>query len=200
MTFTIDTFFVDPFQFRSIRSALAAKENIYGKEVLLQRINGEEFRALINVVVVENDSMGMWCEGSIEELSASHSKQNRPFVGLETFSATFIMDAPVSSIMSSPFYSAGDTSVKKCASIMKENNVKNIIVLNQDGSPAGIIDSGTIGLRLSEGALPETEISEWMVSPVTFISDDSRIIEAFSQIGKCKARCLLAIEIGRAHV
>ena len=194
LPYTIDTFFTDRAQLRSIRSSLAAKENIYGKEVLLRRITGEEFWALINVVVVETNSQGIWCEGSIEEVSASISRQNIPFTGLNAFSASFIMEAPVSTIMSPPVRCPENTPVNRCVSIMKEKNIKSIIVANNTGSPVGIIDAGIIGFRLSEGGQPVTEVSEWMVSPPSFIRDDSRIIEAYSLIGKSTGRSLLAID------
>jgi signal-transduction protein with cAMP-binding, CBS, and nucleotidyltransferase domain/PAS domain-containing protein len=192
--YPIDVFFTDSELLRSIRTSLAAKENIIGKEVLLRRITGEEFRALINVVKVESDSQGIWLEGSIEELSVYQSNQNTLTADLNKFSASFVMEAPVSSIMSLPVECHENTPVSRCISIMKENNVRQIIVTNREGSPMGIIDSSGIGFHLSAGGRTDTEVFRWMTSPPAYILADARISEAFSLVRKSQGKCLIVTD------
>jgi len=191
MPYPIDAFFADPAVLRSIRTSLAANEDIIGKDVLLRRITGEEFRALINVVIVESVSQGIWLEGSIGELSVSMSDHNTVPVDLNKFSASYVMEAPVSSIMSLPVECHENTPVSRCIDMMKENNVRHLIVTNGEGSPMGIIDASGIGFHLSAGDRTNTEAFRWMISPPSFILAEARISEAFSLVRKSPGKCLI---------
>jgi signal-transduction protein with cAMP-binding, CBS, and nucleotidyltransferase domain len=188
---TIESFFVNPVRLKAFRSALASKENIFEKEVLLRRKSGDEFWALVSVMVVESNSQEIWCEGTIEPLAAYASQHNSLLVDLNDYSASFIMEAPVSSIMQPPVECQENLPVIRAVSVMQENNTHFIIVANKNGEPLGVIDAEVIGFRLTEGGSPETEIFRWMSSPPDFIRYDARINEAFQMIQNSLKKCLL---------
>lgn len=187
----IDVFFVEPSDFRSVKDSLALKKDVIGKGVMLRRITGEEFRAIINVVVVETDSRGIWCEGSIEELYASSSKPGSAFTDLSEFSATFTMEASVSAIMRPPVECSENMPVSTCLSIMKHDNSGSAIITGSEGYPVGILDAGMAGIRLSEERSGETKASEWMITPPIFIKSDSHVSEAFRLIRNSFVNCLI---------
>jgi signal-transduction protein with cAMP-binding, CBS, and nucleotidyltransferase domain/PAS domain-containing protein len=190
----IDAFFADPESLNSIRASLSEKKNVYEKEVVLKRITGEEFHALINVVVVETGSQGIWCEGSIEELTASASVNTSTFTDLSTFSASFIMEAPVSTIMSPAFKCQENSHVSSCLSLMKQENISAVIINGGGEIPLGILDAASAGIRLAEGGSADTEAFRWMSSPPTLIRNDSPISEAFSLIINSPGKTLVVID------
>jgi len=189
----IDVFFADPESLNSIRASLSEKKNIYEKEVVLKRITGEEFHALINVVVVETGSQGIWCEGSIEELTASASANTSTYTDLSTFSASYIMEAPVSTIMSPAFKCQENNNVSSCLTLMKQENISSVIITGGGEMPLGILDAASAGIRLAEGGSADTEAFRWMISPPTLIKNDSPISEAFSLIIKSPGKTLVVI-------
>jgi signal-transduction protein with cAMP-binding, CBS, and nucleotidyltransferase domain/PAS domain-containing protein len=191
LTHTIESFFVDSFQLKTFRSSLASKENILRKEVLLRRKAGDEFWALISVLIVESNSQEIWCEGTIEPLAVSAFNHNSPWVDLNTFSASFILESPVAAIMRPPVECPENFPVARAVSVMKENNTHFIIVTNKNGEPMGVIDAVVIGFRLSEGGSPATEVFRWMSAPPDFIRHDARINEAFGMIQNSLRKCLL---------
>ena len=191
MLHPVDSFFADPSQMKAFRASLAAKEIISGRELLLRRKGGDEFRAIVNITVVESDNHEIWCEGSVEQLAAASVNHDSPLADLSAFSASFIMDAPVTSIMKPPVLCPENLPVIRAASIMKENDIQAVVVINQNGEAMGIIDSSIIGFRLSEGGSPDTQIFRWMVSPPLFISKNARILEAFGIIQNSQNKCLL---------
>jgi PAS domain S-box-containing protein len=193
---TIESFFVDPVQLNAFRSALALKENIIEKEVLLKRKSGDEFWALVSVLVIESNTQEIWCEGTIEPLAAAASRHNSPRVDLSVYSASFIMEAPVSFIMQPPVVCPENLSVARAILIMQENNTQFIVVTDKNGEPLGVINAGIIGFRLAKGGSPETEIFRWMNSPPDFIHSDARIHEAFRMIQNNMKECLLVTSNG----
>jgi signal-transduction protein with cAMP-binding, CBS, and nucleotidyltransferase domain/PAS domain-containing protein len=190
----IDSFFTDPESLNSIKASLSEKKNVYEKEVVLKRRTGEEFHALINVAVVETGSQGIWCEGSIEELTASASGNNSTFTDLSTYSASFIMKAPVSTIMSPAFKSRENSYVSSCLSLMKQENISALIITGGGEIPLGILDAASAGIRLAEGDSPDTEAFRWMNSPATLIRNDSPISQAFSLIIESPGKTLVVID------
>ena len=187
----VDSFFADTHQIRAFRTALAAKENITDKVVLLRRKGGDEFLSIVNVAVIETDTHEIWCEGSLEPLAASSVSLNAPLADLSEFSASYIMQSPVALIMRPPVLCPENFTAIRAISIMKENDIQTVVVTNQDGDPMGIIDSSTIGYRLSEGGSPDTELFRWMTSPPIFISQSAKISEAFKLIRTSQNKCLL---------
>ena len=188
---TIDSFFVKPDQFKAFRSALASREDIFNNEVLLQRKGGDQFWALVSVTVVESNSEGIWCEGTIEPLAASSFNNNSLSIDLIEYSSSFIMQAPVSSISRPHIECSEKMTVIRAVSVMKENNTHVVVVTNKKGEPMGVIDSGTIGYRLTEGVPSDTEIFRLMSSPPLFIRHDASISEAFELIQTSLKKSLL---------
>ncbi len=94
-----ESLFVNTVQFKALTSALVSERNVSGRAVLLRRKTGEEFSALLNVVFVESNSQEALCEGSIEALAASSTRNNLPTVGLQTYGASYLMETPVTAIM-----------------------------------------------------------------------------------------------------
>ena len=186
----IDHFFSDPVQLKAVRSALELKQEITNMDVLLKRKGGDEFRAMINVMVVESDSREIWCEGTIEPIASGLTDDSFP-VDISEYSSSFIMSSPVSGIMKQPAACSENQSVSRAVAIMKENNTDIIIVENKNGEPLGIIDAGIIGLRLAEGGSPETEVFRWMSSPPDLIRHNATINEAFGMIRNSLRKCLL---------
>jgi PAS domain-containing protein/CBS domain-containing protein len=187
----IDSFFSNPLQIKAFRASLAAKEPVSGKVVLLRRKGGEEFMALVNVVVAGNEESEIWCEGSIEPLAASSVSLNHPVADLSNFSTSFIMEAPAATIMREAVLCPENLSVIRAVSIMKENDSNVVIVTNQKGDPMGVIDSYTIGSGIAEGGSPDTELFRWMTSPPLYINQNATIFEAFAMMQKSRNKCLI---------
>ena len=190
---TIGSFFVDPAQMKAFRRALEIKERITDREILLKRIDGAEFWAILNIKVVEHSSQEIWCEGTIEPLSGALMRNNKPLVNLDHFSSSYIMEIPVKSIMRSPIKCKESLSAKKVFVLMKEMCTEYVLVIDEFGEPVGIADAVTIGSKLAEGGSPETEIFRWMNSPPIYISSRAKVNEAFSMINKSPFRCLFVI-------
>lgn len=198
LPYPIDSFFADPVQIKEFRNSLVAKEPVSEKEVLLKRMGGEEFWVLVNVIVIESDSEGIWCEGSIEPLSASAATFDHPLTDLSAYSASYTMEAPVSTIMHKPVMCPEYLPAVRALSLMKENDIQTIIITNQNGEPMGTIDSSAIGFRIAEGGSPETEIFRWMNSPPIFLSREAKISDAFSKIQNSPDKCLIISSTGNS--
>jgi len=188
---SIESLFVNPVQLKTFRLALASKENIFKKEVLLRKKGGNKFWAQVSVMIVEFNSQEIWCEGTIEHLAVSSSQLNSPLGDLNTYSAAFIMEAPVYSIMRPPLVCPENFPVSHAVSLMQENNSSFIIITDKNGEPIGVIDTGIIANRLMEGGTSKTEVFKWMDSPPEFIQYDTRIKEAFARIQYSNRKCLL---------
>ncbi len=186
-----ESLFVNPAQFKALRSALLSKNNVSGIAVLLRRKTGEEFSALLNVAFVESNSRETLCDGSIEQMAASASRHNLPTVDLQTYGASYLMETPVSAIMRAPVECNENLPVSHAVTVMKENNTRFVTVINRKGDPLGIIEAGVICFKLAEGHSSETEIFRWMSSPPDLISPDTNINKAFSMIHNSLSKCLL---------
>ncbi|MBE0666151.1 MAG: CBS domain-containing protein, partial [Bacteroidales bacterium] len=192
----LDTFFVNPSQLKAIRAALAIKEEIHGREVLLRHRSGDEFSALISMMVVESASGEKWCEGTIEYLASASSRYTSPPMDLDKYSASYIMETPVTTVMNQPLVCHENMTVNSLITEIKTNNAEVAIVINSDGDPLGIIDAKTVGLRLAEGGSPETEIFRWMSSPPYYIHHTATVGEAFGMIQNSLRKCLVVTAEG----
>ena len=188
----IDDLFVNPAQLKVIRDVLASREDIFNTEVLLRQKSGDEFWAMINVIIVESGSREIWCEGSIEPITSHFTGDSFP-VNISEHSSSFIMRSPVSRIMSQPVPCPENQPVSRAVAIMKENKTDVLVVVNKNGEPLGIIDSSIIGLRLAEGGSSETGIFKWMSSPPDLIRNNAIISEAFGMIRNSIRKCLLVM-------
>ena len=191
---TIESLFADPSQLNEFRHSLAARDNIYGREVLLRKKNGTLFHALVSVIIIETGSEEIWCEGAIEPLAVSAFRPDLPVADPATYGISFIMEAPVTVIMK-PYVGCSEfTPVSRVLAMMTENNTRVAVILNKSGEPMGVIDSGSIALRLAEGATAETEAFRWMHSPPDSVREDTSVIKAFGIMRDRKVACLLVID------
>lgn len=191
---TIESLFADSSQLSDFRHSLAARDNIYGREVLLRKKNGTLFRALVSVIIIETESEEIWCEGSIESLTVSDFNHDLPLADPATYGISFIMEAPVTEIMK-PYVGCSElTPVSRVLAMMTENNTQVVVILNKSGEPLGIIDSGSIAFRLAEGATPETEVFRLMHSPPNSVREDASINTAFGIMRDPKVKCLLVTD------
>ena len=189
----IESFFFDPLQYKSFRSALMLRESIIGKEILLRQKGGNVFWALVNVMVFESESREIWCEGTIEPLAAYQSEDNTTTADLDSFGASFILEGPVTSIMSPIVTCKENLSVADAVLKMERKGTHFIVVTDDDNNPLGVADAEAIGIRLAKGDSPESEIFRWMDSPPDNISIDARIDEAFRMVGKEMKKNLIVI-------
>ena len=187
---TLGSFFVNTAQMKAFRRALELKERITGREVFLKRKDGIEFWAFLNLVVVESGSQEIWCEGTIEILPGAEMKNNQPVVDIAGFSSSYIMEIPVTYIMRPPMSCPENISAASVLALMKENSVSCILVTDESGRPAGVADAITLGYKLGEGGLPQTEIFRWMSSPPYYISSRASVKEAFRLINNNPGRSL----------
>ncbi|HBE42860.1 MAG TPA: hypothetical protein DDW27_16980 [Bacteroidales bacterium] len=188
---SVESLFADPAQFRAFRSALESGEKILDRKVLLRRKGGNEFWALVNVLVVESDNGEIWCEGTIEEIASGRVQDNALLAAPDEYVLTFILQASVSSISIPAEKCSEKISVRRAVSLMKEQNINVMVVTNREGEPLGVIDLVTLGMKMAEGISPDTEIFRLMNSPPAFIRYNSSIAEAFGLINEAPAKCLL---------
>jgi signal-transduction protein with cAMP-binding, CBS, and nucleotidyltransferase domain/PAS domain-containing protein len=193
---TIESFLVNPAQLRSIKLSLASKENVFKKEVLLKRKNGTQFWAILNILVMESVEE-IWCEGTIEPLAANEISENFQNIELNKFSASYIMEVPVSSIMKLPAECMESTSAARALSDMNEYETGSVLITGKNGEPLGFIDKNSICRRLSEGADPETAVFRWMTSPPVLISQRAAINEAISLIQSSKSDYIYVTSNGK---
>lgn len=191
LPYTIGSFFADPAQMKAFRRALEMKERITAREILLKRRDGVEFWALLNLMVVENNPPEIWCEGTIEILAAPMMKNSRPVVDLAGFSASYIMEMPVTSFMQKPVICNGRETIGEIVALMKQPDTEYILVTDDDGDPVGIADSAVIGIYLAEGGSAQDEIFRLMSSPPGYIHSGAKVSEAFNIINEGNARGLL---------
>ncbi len=192
----IGSFLVNPAQLKAIKLALASKERVNKKEVLLKRRDGTEFWAILNILVMESPQE-IWCEGTIESLAASEISENSPVVDLGRFGASYIMEVPVSSIMRAHSECMANTSAINALSIMKQNETESVLIMDKNGEPLGFIDKTSIFRRLSEGAAPETEVFRWMFSPPLLISQKATINKAIGLIHGNKSKYIYITSNGK---
>lgn len=189
--YSIDSFLFNPVEMKAFRLKLVSKENIFRKEVLIKRKDGDLFWALVSIMVVESSSNDIWCEGTIEPLALAPSKQSNPLVDLKSYSASYIMESPVYSIMQTPLLCSEKRTLKDALVFMKENNNEFAIITDKNGEAIGIAESGKAAFKLTEGPqtfdMPVGEIS----IPPTFISYDAKINEAFEKISNSKSNCAI---------
>jgi len=139
----VESLFIEPGQFRAFRLALESGKNIFNREVLLRRKNGDEFRALVSVMIVRADTGDIWCEGTIEPLTAGLYRNNPPMADLNEYSASYIMQAPVSLISVPAVECRENMTASRTVTVMKENNTSVAVVSGMEGKPLGISGSKT---------------------------------------------------------
>jgi signal-transduction protein with cAMP-binding, CBS, and nucleotidyltransferase domain/PAS domain-containing protein len=187
----IGSFFLLPEQLRYFRSSLASREEIHKKPVLLKRKDGKAFWALVNARVDDADPKEIYCEGTIEFLSASAILSTMPMPDLHEFSAAYMMKNPVSAVMRPIVEVPDHLTVKRAVSMMQENQVEVLIITDKKGDPLGILDAKTISFNLAKGGSADTEVFRWMHSPLTLIRPDTSINEAISLLHNTLNQCLL---------
>ncbi|MCI0522691.1 MAG: DUF294 nucleotidyltransferase-like domain-containing protein, partial [Bacteroidales bacterium] len=188
---TVESFFADPLQLMEFRHSLAERENIYGREVLLRKNNGSEVRALLSIIIVEAGAEEIWCEGTIEPLSVAAMTPDMTVAQTSDLATAVMMTAPVSTYMRPHVECSENTPVSRIMTLIDENDISVVTVVNKSAIPMGVIDMRMIGFRLAEGASPETEAFRLMHSPPSFIKDTAPLGEAFGKMRNCDVTCLL---------
>lgn len=194
---TLESIFVNSVQITELISTLEERKKIINKAVLLRKKNNNEFWALVNLMVVENESNETWCEGTIEPLAASSIKHDIPITETDTYGVSYMLEAPVSVIMRPPVECGENIPIARALALMRENNTDVIIVANKSGEPMGVINAGTAGFSLAEGTRPESEVFRIMHSPPDFIGHDEKISEAVSRIRQSPTQSLLVTKENR---
>ena len=187
----VEAFFANRFEFKSFRNALAARQIIQGKIVLLRRSNDTMFRALINAVVVETDTGDIWCEGSIEYITGPDLTGAVIYPDLKEFSAAYISEIPVSEIMKPSYVCYEKSKVTEALTIMKEKNASNLVVLNEFDEPAGLIETTTILAFLAEGGSSESRVSDLALAAPVMVSNETRINSVINLFNTYPVKCII---------
>jgi signal-transduction protein with cAMP-binding, CBS, and nucleotidyltransferase domain/PAS domain-containing protein len=177
----IETFFADHSQLKAFRQALASREDITEREVLLRRKSGDLIHALVSVTVV-SEANETWCEGSIEMLSASGMEDAAIPAGLEEYSAAYVMEMPVASVMRPVHSVPANTPASQCIAALKESGSPYAVIVNTKLEMVGVVDAGTLAFRLSKGGSAETEIFRWMNPPAETVHPLTRVADAFGRL------------------
>ncbi|MBN1108703.1 MAG: PAS domain-containing protein, partial [Bacteroidales bacterium] len=186
----IEDIFAFPDNLNDIRVSLAANKDICGRQVLLRRKNGEEFRALLSIVVVDSDSQGIWCEGSVEELAVSASHDIPYFPDLSAYSTSYLSQAPVTLIMKPATTQPWDSSAESCLSLMRNKSIEVLIITGKDNLPVGMLYLSDTAVKMTEGNSREITASDLMHSPPLLISKDSKVAEAIKLISGKPAKAV----------
>ncbi|MCU0378322.1 MAG: DUF294 nucleotidyltransferase-like domain-containing protein [Bacteroidales bacterium] len=188
---TVESLFADQLQLMEFRHSLAERENIYGREIVLRTSNGTLIRALLSIIIVEAGAEEIWCEGTIEPLSVASMSPEIPVSRSADFAAAIMMSTPVAAYMRLHVECSENTPVSRILTLMDENDISVVTVVNKSGIPMGVIDSAMIGFRLAEGASSETEAFRLMQSPPAFIKGTAPLEEAFGRMRNKDVKCLL---------
>jgi CBS domain-containing protein len=152
--------------------------------MVLSLINksGVRFEALITVMVVDQNYPEIWCEGTIEYLTAS----SFPAEGFSPVPAQYylslVQQTPVSVLMINPPECSFETAASKAMEYMLALGSEVIVVINSKGLPCGTVDSSTIVTKIVNGEHPGTEVGKWIISPPEFIGMDKPLAFAIEGI------------------
>ncbi|HOO98102.1 MAG TPA: DUF294 nucleotidyltransferase-like domain-containing protein [Bacteroidales bacterium] len=193
----IEKIFASPDILNEVRISLASGKDIRDRQVSLRRKNGEEFRALISVMVVESDSQGTYCEGSVEELSVSSTPDIPVFPDIASYSSAYISQAPVSVIMKPATMCSWDTPVSSCLSMMKNNNTSVLMVTDKNNVAVGILDLSDTAISLAEGRPGEVRAADLMHSPLLLTDKDSKVSEALSMLSDTSVKAIAVTDPGK---
>ena len=189
----IESFFVNPLEFKNIRSVLAARKNIPGKVVLLKRKDGYMFRAFISVMVVEKLSQDIWCEGTIEFIAGHLSPDNAPITDLLEFGASYFSDIRISELMRAPVECPETATFETAISLLKENKARILVAVNRGGEPTGTIDTDTIIMHLAGGGSTSAVITGLMNPLPQIMNGDTTVSMAFGLLNTRQQGCLLVL-------
>ncbi len=187
-----ESVFAEPHQYERIRHLLETGKALYNENVILRRQDGNRLRALLTIMVADPGADEIWCDGSVELLTASLSATGIPTAGHEALGSPYMNEVPVSAIMKPPVTCSENTTISRAVSLMKENNTRVMVVLNSTGEPMGVADVASIGFGMAEGASATSEIFRFMHAPPSFIREDAKISVAIDRI-RNSSGCLLVM-------
>ena len=169
---SVESLFVIPGQLRLLKKSLASKVIISDMVLSLKNKSGIRFEALVSIIVAEQSFPEIWCEGSIEYLTAMEP----PVEGITPvppqYYLSLIQHTPVRYLMRNPVECAFETPASKAMEYMVAIDTEVIVVNNNIGIPCGTIDSSTIVTKLVNGEPAGTEVGKWISSPPEFIGID----------------------------
>ena len=182
LMYQVESLFVNPKQLRILKKRLASKISISEMVLTLKKKSGAGFEAIVSIMVLDQNYPEVWCEGTIEYLTAVEpvGEESNPVPPKYYFS--LIQNAPVRSLMKSPVECSFDTSASKAMEYMLAIDADVIVVNNNKGVPCGTIDTSTIVKKLVNGESAGTEVGKWVSSPPEFINLDKPLALAIEII------------------
>jgi len=162
----VEPFFASPGQLRLIKKMVATREPVLNMVLNLKNMQEVRFNALVNVIVVEQNYPELWCEGTIEYLSPTENDEMRIDPVPAGYFSSFIMKAPVSTIMRKP---EEHPSVIPARTIESNKTIAfayDIILSTKDRSLSVTSDDGSV-----VGIITDREIIDSVSYPQIAISD-----------------------------
>lgn len=191
LTLSLDAFFDNPLQYRTLRASLAAGEDYFNQEVCIRKRNGDRCWVLLNIKIIREGNTEPWCEGSMEPMTAAGLLPGTLSPDLTPYAASLVLQAPAAQCMR-PLASCRETdSVGTALQRMKESGNQVMVVMLQGKEPMGVIDTNSLSFRLAQGESAETPCYRWMHSPPIFMRATTPLAEAVSLLHQNNAPCLV---------
>ena len=168
----VESLFVNPGQLRFLKKSLASKVVVSDMVLSLQNKSGIRFEALVSIIVVDQNFPEIWCEGTIEYLTAAEPVGEGITPVPPHYYLSLIQQTPVRNLMRNPVECGYETPASKALEYMIAIDTEVIVVNNSNGIPCGTVDSSTIVTKLVNGESAGTEVGKWISSPPEFISID----------------------------
>jgi signal-transduction protein with cAMP-binding, CBS, and nucleotidyltransferase domain/PAS domain-containing protein len=178
LQFKVDALFVNPLQLRLLKKRLASKVPVTDMVLSLANKSGVRFEALVNIMVIDQNYPEIWCEGTIEYLTAAGPEEERSAPVPPRHYLSLVQYATVKTIMRKPLECSYDTPALKALEIMTANDSQTIVVINEKGVPSGSVDSSAIITKLANGEPAGTEVEKLISSPPEFMGIDKPVANA----------------------
>jgi len=193
LTYAAESFFDDQDRFRSIRKMLGKKEQVINLPVTLLNKDGARLPVLLNAVVVETPGDETWCEGTVEQLSASHIDFEIPSADFSYHAASYIMRSPALSIMGKLILCPAKMPVGEVAEILSSSDSGYAAVVDTENNTLGTISLQDIALKLKDGIPASAEAFRFMNSPPATIPETSEVAEALRKLRSSQKGCLIVM-------
>lgn len=187
----IDAFFASRDELKTFKKRLAAREKIRGETFLLKKKDGDEILVILNAEVVENPSGELWCEGTLEYLSAMAPADSGIFSDISAAAYSAILESPVSLFVRPPLYCNAGTQIGNALTMMESEGYSLLVVNDDKGSPVGSVRSETAAFHLAGGGALSDKVSEIMDSPPFFISGKTSMYKAAAILAENRQKSLL---------
>ncbi|HUX96836.1 MAG TPA: cache domain-containing protein [Bacteroidales bacterium] len=179
LQFNAESLFVNQGQLRLLKKNLASRVAVSDMVMTIANKSGIRFEALISIMVVDQQFPEIWCEGSIEYLTADSTAIDVTQTVPPQYYFSFLQNAPVRTIMVLPEECSYNTTLSDALEIMIENNSQAVIVKNTHGDPAGIVELSFVVSKLAKGESAGMETGKLLASSPDFIGIDKPVTFAF---------------------